>query len=524
MKQKALELLNILKNIFSVLFISIIFVGGATLIYLYANGYSFSLNDNTVKRTGIINFETKPTGARIYINGVDKGETSKIVNYIEEGLVKIKLIKEGYYDIEKEIKVISEKSTPVIVKMIRKQPIRTTIFESENKIIKTINPEYGNKFIIIEETPDGLLEVYRVDTRRNFWDFSPNPSLVYKTPNKNINIEVVSYSNDATDILFKETKTIENTQTKKTTKEIKYVLLNTEKTANNYEYIELEGYINTYKISWTNSNSHIILESKDEIISMDLDSFAKSILYKKTIDNSSVIWNIDTQNNFYVLAKQEKDSIKSYRIDQYNINGGNKKTILDNIYYKTDQSFIDNIKKYTLEYKQFSLSPESTLFVGEIKEFNVLPNLEGIYIKTDYATYWYITKEQKYVVIYNQPAQLVNALGNDKSIILSNNAKRYFIYNINKEESDPITQLGIKELSNIPTDIKDIKWENGNIISFTNSEDSQYIIDKDNENLINILPTNTEYKNILWRTNPSLDDMYSIEQLEKSYRVIKHEI
>ena len=259
MKKKAIQFLNILQNILSVLFVIVIFVGGATLVYLFANGYSFSITDNTIRKTGIINIETKPTGARIFINGADKGETSKIINYIEEGIVTVKITKDGYYDIEKQIKVVSEKSTPIVLKMIRKDPIKTIIFESKNKIVTKINSEYGNRFLLIEKTNDGLIEIHRVDTSRNFWDFSPNPTLIYTTLNKNINLELLTNSDDGMYLILKETTNTENIETKKIKTTIKYIIINTDKTSNNYSDIEIDRYISTHKIYWTENNSHLIL-------------------------------------------------------------------------------------------------------------------------------------------------------------------------------------------------------------------------------------------------------------------------
>ena len=146
-------------------------------------------------------------------------------------------------------------------------------------------------------------------------------------------------------------------------------------------------------------------------------------------------------------------------------------------------------------------------------------------MKTENASYWYDNRSEKYVLLLNQPSDLINELGNEQSLILKTKENKYFVYNIYKEESDPITELGIKEITNVPTGSTNVKWENGQIISFSDEkQENQYIVDKENENLININKAGTEIKTTLWRTNPALDEMYTIEELIDSYRVIKYQI
>lgn len=83
---------------------------------------------------GIINIETYPAGATVYIDGVDKGVTPLIVNDIKVGKHKLKLVKDEYNVIEETMILEDDedwvyKMPLIVAKIIKSFTVKKAIFD-----------------------------------------------------------------------------------------------------------------------------------------------------------------------------------------------------------------------------------------------------------------------------------------------------------------------------------------------------------------------------------------------------------
>jgi hypothetical protein len=83
---------------------------GSLLIFLYVKGWRFDLTDQSVKQIGVLTVESTPTLADIYVDEVHKGRTNKSMT-LDVGEYEVRVTKDGYYDWNKRVEILEEKST-----------------------------------------------------------------------------------------------------------------------------------------------------------------------------------------------------------------------------------------------------------------------------------------------------------------------------------------------------------------------------------------------------------------------------
>jgi len=105
---------------YSKLLIIILILGSTTLLYLFLAGWrpSFNFNETTpsfeVKQTGMISAKSDPQGANLYLDGKLITATNNTLSGIQPGKHKLRIVKNGYVDWEKEIEVFPELVTDKI--------------------------------------------------------------------------------------------------------------------------------------------------------------------------------------------------------------------------------------------------------------------------------------------------------------------------------------------------------------------------------------------------------------------------
>lgn len=119
--------LNLILNLksYSKLLIVILILGSTTLLYLFLAGWrpNFIFSNNLkptieVKQTGMISAKSNPQGANVYLDGKLITATNNSLSGIEPGRHKLRIIKNGYMDWEKEIEVFPELVTDITAVLI----------------------------------------------------------------------------------------------------------------------------------------------------------------------------------------------------------------------------------------------------------------------------------------------------------------------------------------------------------------------------------------------------------------------
>lgn len=90
----------------------IVFVASAPALVFYTAGYRWNTLKEKIERNGTMIFDTRPTGARIILNGVDSGKTTPVtVQNVVPGHYLVRYEKDGYHPWEKRLDVQSERVT-----------------------------------------------------------------------------------------------------------------------------------------------------------------------------------------------------------------------------------------------------------------------------------------------------------------------------------------------------------------------------------------------------------------------------
>jgi hypothetical protein len=73
----------------------------------------------TAVPTGTLSIRSSPTGATVYVDGVSKGITSKILSSVSAGTHTVRVVKSGYQEYSETVEVAAGKTTKVSAKMVK---------------------------------------------------------------------------------------------------------------------------------------------------------------------------------------------------------------------------------------------------------------------------------------------------------------------------------------------------------------------------------------------------------------------
>lgn len=468
-------------DIFSTIVIILLIIVGSVSAYMYANGYRLNLINRTLRQTGVLNAESIPSKANLYINNKYIGRTPKVVSPVDAGFAKIKITKDEYNDWNKKIPISSEKSSSISPYLTIKEPIEEKIFSLEEKLEKVVANETAGIFLLLTlDEKTNTYNIYKYTVNKSFWDLMDNPFKLHSFPKDTLKTIDLNISNDGKWALM----------TTKTDKKTGYTLLHISLPNKVITETDLGLFGSQYTISWSKDSEYLILESKQDIFAYKVDDNTKFLLLKKQ-QNQKYVWSTEIGGFFYYLESESEENTNKYSLIQLTLQGNNKKTILKDIYFQKTDKFITEIQKQeTTEYLPITNSPENTRFAGEVESISIDLEAKGFYIKTTYATYWHNLPDGKYVLISPFPCDFLS-FSNDKSKLtfFDSTNKRYGTFIFNKAEMDPITALGTYNFLK-DTTISDLKWlSNSSNLSYL-QDGKIRIMDYDGENiseLINIV-------------------------------------
>lgn len=480
MRKKLLNATKVVIQILIAILATAFIVVGTIFVYYYAQGYRIDLNDRNVRKTGVMNIESRPSRADITLNGEDEGKTTKTVASINEGFADLKITKDGYRDWFKKVQVVSEKSTPILAELFRTAPSvedSVTITNSKDTSLhSSITSNNNEHFIYITKEKDSTYTVWRYDLNRSFWNLNNNPHIITELLEENIKdiSLLVSPSAQYITLVYKYTeegKTLTKMQ-----------LFNTQQTETSGSKLSLEKFIpNGYTLTWSKSENYLILESSSDILSYNISNGAKYLLYKKS-PKEKIVWTTDSQSNLYYTQKASDESGKYQTLEKINLDGTNSSTLIPRIYYREETKYIEEIRKKELDNIPFTNAPQNTRFIGEITNIDIDQSTKGIFISTDHSSYWYVTDIDKYIIVNPYKTTLIQYSKAKKSFIFLDEANKYLgTFTFAKEASDPVAKLGPKVIVNNLTVVDNIKWISSNNITYR-SENQINIIDKDGDN------------------------------------------
>jgi len=480
MKIKVKKVLDRVLDFFAFFMIAVIIVSATLGTYYYANGYRINISNGKVIKTGVVSIESSPTKAEILFNNELVGKTPKSISSISEGALKIQIEKEPYRKWKRVINVIAEKSFPLKAQLILSNPKESLIHEFNETVVNTQISDNGKYIFILSKSSTDIISLYRYDIYRNFWDLSPNPSKIFTFNIDSSKSLEILYAPDGSLALVKEV-TIDNSKDI-----LKTYLLHTVKNGNTISQLNVLPFTKDYSINWANNSRYLILESEDDIITINTSNEAKHLILKKE-DKKHYVWTTDTPGYFYTMVEEENSKGNYYTLIQTNLEGTQRKEVIKNIYTNSITKSITHPNTNQIEYKTFKSSELKKKFFGQITNFTVLQDQEGVIITTTIATYWYDLKEMNYTKIADSPSQFID-LSENKKMILIENKTGIAIFTFDKEENNPTIELGTKYI--FTDSYNETKWLNNNYIIVTHNNELR-IIDingTNNYKILNISP------------------------------------
>ncbi|MDD4382271.1 MAG: PEGA domain-containing protein [Candidatus Dojkabacteria bacterium] len=460
---KKLKILSILWPILS----TIIILLGATLIYLYSNGYRFNFSNQEFKRTGVISVESEPFLADMYINDKKIGITPKS-NSLEVGTYNTSVEKSGYVTWNKQLNVVEGKITPVFPFLILSEIQGESVWESKLEYVKNWSSIDKNVYIILtRDNAKYALWSYRVNT--SILDFSTNPIQILTPTTEDITI-IPSYNGDKAILVVSS----------------KAYLIDTKKsnTLSSSNILNITN-PNKYTITWAEDNKKLILENDSEIYAYNIDKNTAIKVLTKT-KGTKYVWNTDKEGYLYLVTEIKEEDLENvyiYKISQLTINGTvTSKDLIEKIYLLKSDEYIKQYRESGIPTSQFNNSPVCTQTAGEITTIDINQDSEGIFIKTTLASYWYFANEKKYQMVATYPSELI-AYSPDSNKFIHKNEMGFFIFTLDKEKEDHTVDIGSKKINNIDSSItNDIRWLSDSIHLYYKENNTIYFADIDGDN------------------------------------------
>lgn len=143
--------------VFSVGVALFVIIAGIVAIF-WARGFKPNLQTGEIKRTGLIVASSTPTGASVYLNDRLTSATNTNIAFLDAGIYKVRIQKDGYSTWEKEVLVREDLATeinallfplaPEIKPLTSTGAYNPTISPSNSKIIYGVPQQTGGVFVL----------------------------------------------------------------------------------------------------------------------------------------------------------------------------------------------------------------------------------------------------------------------------------------------------------------------------------------------------------------------------------------
>jgi len=303
------RLLKVLLPLFSLLFIA----GTTAFIIIIVNGYTIDIRNQSFIKTGVLNIETAPSDAAIYIDGEYNGNSNRAIPNIAVGSYKVDISKEGYFGFSQKIDIRHGLATVVTAPLIKQVGADLIIETAESNLVSTAT----DGFYIL----DGDKEIETKATLTHYFVFRqlfdiPRPAtpetMTLSIPS-GYTFTKITTAPQGKNILLELT----NTTTKKSSLYIVAFRANQTETITQSQSI-LEAYTNQkdFSIEWTNNPDFLLIDSKTQIISYNIRTGARIILQEKP--SEGMIW---THTNQGIVWITRSNVANTYSISQVSFNG-----------------------------------------------------------------------------------------------------------------------------------------------------------------------------------------------------------
>ena len=138
--------------------VALLVILAGTVAIFWARGFKPNLQTGEIKRTGLIVASSTPTGASVYLNDRLTSATNTNIAFLDPGIYKVRIQKDGYSTWEKEVLVREDLATeinsllfplaPEIKPLTSTGAYYPTISPSNSKIIYGVPESAGGVFVL----------------------------------------------------------------------------------------------------------------------------------------------------------------------------------------------------------------------------------------------------------------------------------------------------------------------------------------------------------------------------------------
>lgn len=459
---------------------SILVVVLSALLFFFAKGYTVDLQNKAVNRRGVITVNSRPVRVEIYIDNelIGKGSKSKAVN---TGSHSVALKREKYHTWSKDVRALAETTTIITPWMLLKNPEKYTVWDSKKTYIAHWISEDENIALILLQEDEGTYALWRYKLQSGLLDIFDNPSKIWVSDNKDIEILLSPNGNHAL-------LTLSNSDEK-----VKY-LINTSSQFSTESSKPLDlGGRSEFKLQWAKDNKHLLLISPESILSYNINSQITYSMVSQS-NNQQSIWRTDKNGNLYTLKDLSKpdDTVYTYSIEKQGLDGTGESYLISSISLQKDEKYIEHYRENPSNYIPFTNSPFNTQTVGKITDFDINVDIAGVFITTTSASYWYDNTSGTYIMINPYPSELLDFSKNNKHFLFNSNDSLY-TFTFSKYSENPVEKTGSTQFTNAKKGDY-VGWiDNSNYYSYI-KEEYLNIAEKDGDNETKVLPT----KNMLF--------------------------
>lgn len=159
-------------HITAIITISILLI--SAILIFWARGFKPDLKNRTIDRTGLIVATSIPTGAQVYLNDRLTSATDTNIVYLDPGIYKIRIQKDGYSVWQKEIEVKADLSTEIKALLFPTAPQISPLTQTgaSNPVLSPDNTK------IVFGVPGVRGGVFVLNLAEGFFAFKQDPKLI----------------------------------------------------------------------------------------------------------------------------------------------------------------------------------------------------------------------------------------------------------------------------------------------------------------------------------------------------------
>jgi len=276
----------------------------AVILIFLASGYSFNRQQGQFIMTGIIQANSVPNGASVFVNGKLAAATDSSISGLAAGTYTIKISKNGYYDWQKDITVRAERVSEVEALLIPSAPILQPA--SYDGIVSLLVSPDASKAAMIFADPEKAGIWVLTFNNLPFGTFGSGytiKQIVRDTATVAFSKSSLQWSGDSQDLLISLTES---------ETEGNYLLSSDQLNTDPQPISESKSAI---LARWEADQQNLEIQRKKQLNESDLAIYSTAIDPVWSPDNLSFLFKNDSGYSVYSLEQQRLSVVKDLPLD-----------------------------------------------------------------------------------------------------------------------------------------------------------------------------------------------------------------